>query len=59
MIGTLLPFAVLTGSACERFKSRAIRIAVLLSILITLNAASAWLLADAFSGQYNVSSAIK
>jgi hypothetical protein len=59
MIGTLLPFAILTASACERLKSRAMRIAVLLSILITLNAASAWLLADAFSGQYNVSSAIK
>jgi hypothetical protein len=59
MIGTLLPFAVLTGSACERVRSRAVRIAILLSVLITLNAVSAWLLADAFSGNYSVSSVIK
>jgi hypothetical protein len=59
MIGTLLPFAVLTASACERFRSRAMRLAILLSVLITLNAVSAWLLADAFSGRYSVSSVIK
>ncbi len=59
MIGTLIPFAILTALACERLKSRALRIVVLLSVLITLNAASAWLLADAFSGQYDVSSIIK
>jgi hypothetical protein len=59
MIGTLLPFAILAASACERLKSRTLRIAVLLSVLITLNAVSAWLLADAFSGQYDVSSVIK
>jgi len=59
MIGTLLPFAVLTASACERVRSKAMRIAILLSVLITLNAVSAWLLADAFSGQFSVSSVIK
>ena len=56
MIGTLLPFAVLTASACERLKSRPMRVAVLLSVLLTLNAVSAWLLADAFGGNFGISS---
>jgi hypothetical protein len=56
MIGTLLPFAIMTASASERFKSRRIRIAILLSVLLALNAVSAWLLSDAFTGQYSISS---
>jgi hypothetical protein len=56
MIGTLLPFALLTASACERLKSRPMRVAVLLSVLLTLNGVSAWLLADAFGGHFSISS---
>ena len=59
MIGTLIPFAVLTASACERLKSPRIRIALLLGALLALNVASAWLLADAFTGRFSVSSILR
>jgi hypothetical protein len=58
MIGTLLPFAVLTGSACERLP-RLWRMAVPLTALVALNVVSAWLLADAFGGRFSVSSIVK
>jgi hypothetical protein len=56
MIGTLIPFALMTASTCERIKSRRLRAAILLLVLLALNAASAWLLSDAFTGQYDTAS---
>jgi hypothetical protein len=53
MIGTIIPFAVLTAVALGRIKAKSIRIATLSLTLLLLNGMSAWMLSDAFNGRYS------
>jgi len=53
MIGTLIPFALMAADVLSRVRSTRIRITGLLSVMLFLNAISAWMLADCFTGKYN------
>jgi hypothetical protein len=52
MIGTLVPFSLLVASALSRLRSGVARAFAIVAVLATLNAMSAWMLADCFTGRY-------